>query len=57
MAKRNKFFGMNKYQKKSHRRREDRLRGNEPVSHDYETEFETNGTKRFVLVCEACDTA
>ena len=30
---------------------------NVPVSHDYETEFETNGTKRFVLVCEACDTA
>ena len=29
MAKRKKLFGMNHYQKKSHRRREDRLRGNE----------------------------
>ena len=30
---------------------------NVPVSHDYETEFETSGTKRFALVCEACETA
>ena len=30
---------------------------NVPVSYDYETEFETNGTKRFALVCEACETA
>ena len=29
---------------------------NVPVSYDYETEFETNGTKRFALVCEACET-
>ena len=28
---------------------------NVPVSYDYETEFETNGTKRFALVCEACE--
>ncbi len=29
---------------------------NVPVSYDYETEFQTNGTKRFALVCEACET-
>ena len=29
---------------------------NVPVSHDYETEFETSGTKRFALVCETCET-
>ncbi len=28
---------------------------NVSVSYDYETEFETGGTKRFALVCEACD--
>ena len=28
---------------------------NIPVRHDYETEFETNGTKRFALVCAACE--
>ena len=26
------------------------------VSYDHETEFETNGIKRFALVCEACET-
>lgn len=25
------------------------------VSYDYETEFETDGTKRFALVCEECE--
>ena len=29
---------------------------NVPVSYDHETEFETNGTKRLALVCEACET-
>ncbi|MDE0012328.1 MAG: HEAT repeat domain-containing protein [Candidatus Poribacteria bacterium] len=29
---------------------------NVPVSYDHETELETNGTKRFALVCEACET-
>ena len=28
---------------------------NVPVSYDYETEFNTDGTKRFALVCETCD--
>lgn len=28
---------------------------NVSVSYDYETEFETDGTKRFVLVCEDCN--
>ena len=28
---------------------------NVSVSYDYETEFEANGTKRFALVCEACE--
>lgn len=28
---------------------------NVPVSYDHETEFETNGIKRFALVCEACE--
>lgn len=28
---------------------------NVSVSYDYETEFETNGTKRFALVCEDCN--
>ena len=28
---------------------------NVPVSYDYETEFETNGTKRFAFVCETCE--
>ena len=30
---------------------------NVPVSYDYETEFETNGTKRFATVCETCEAA
>ena len=30
---------------------------NVPVSHDYETELEVGGTKRFGLVCEACEAA
>ncbi len=29
---------------------------NVPVSYDYQTEFDTDGTKRFALVCETCDT-
>lgn len=28
---------------------------NVPVSYDYETEFETDGTKRFTLICGTCD--
>ena len=28
---------------------------NVSVSYDYETEFETHGTKRFALVCETCE--
>ena len=40
MAKRNKL-GMNKYQKKAHRRREDRLRGNE-VEYYLELAYSSN---------------
>ncbi len=28
---------------------------NVPVSYDYETEFDTDGMKRFALVCETCE--
>jgi len=28
---------------------------NVPVSYDYETEIDTDGTKRFALVCETCE--
>lgn len=28
---------------------------NVPVSYDYETEFETDGKKRFAVVCETCE--
>lgn len=64
----NKSTGKNKYQKKAHRRREEHLRGDDieyylslaysdnpniSVTHDYETD----GTKRFALVCEDCNSA
>ena len=58
MAKRKKF-GMNKYQRKAHtfRGRCDWCGESDiPVSYDHETEFETYGSKRFALVCAACET-
>ena len=60
----NKSTGKNKYQKKALLAQKAHTfsgrcdwcgTSNVSVTHDYETEFEANGTKRFALVCDDCN--
>lgn len=53
MAKRKKLFGMNRYQKKSHRRREDRLRGDE-VEHYLALAYSENPDERVIAMDNLC---
>ena len=53
MAKRKKLFGMNRYQKKSHRRREDRLRGDE-VEYYLALAYSDNPDERVIAMENLC---
>ena len=53
MAKRKKLFGMNRHQKKSHRRREDRLRGNE-VEYYLELAYSEDADERVIAMDNLC---